>query len=201
MLFYQGDIVTDLSQADSDYAVLIYNQDEARLYRKIRDEYKPVRTQYVMYDPNRNLVAVEVRDGRVFSMDQLQPKQVDDHIELPMNDSFNYMFDYVAPYQAKNPPVINNGAIARITNNLSSPVILSYEQNRIQFPDGLLTPIPGKRLLPGTKITFQLSTGNQISQVIGRLGLNRNIVYVSSVTVPATTYSIKPRQEIMVYSV
>ncbi len=103
-------------------------------------------------------------------------------------------------------------AVGIIQNNSIAPLVIpagfgQTNQNSkfvLKFPNGTFRTLPGKRILPGSRITFQLTVGENsgTSQIIGRTGMNMNTIYVSSSTIPVGLgcyFTIPPNEKIFVY--
>ena len=76
----------------------------------------------------------------------------------------------------------------------------------LNFPQGVFQALPDKRIIPGSKITFQLYTGDtqNLSQITGRTGLTTNVVYVSTSSIPMGMggyFTLPPNQQVYVYRV
>lgn len=100
MLIINGDVVNRLSEASSEYAVLVIGKTDVKLYKFIDGRYiRATEKAYVIKDKNRDLVAIKTKKYvkviplSAFTNDDYQSIQDNQQVELS-NDADHPMYAY-----------------------------------------------------------------------------------------------------------
>jgi hypothetical protein len=189
-----------------------YPWDNQAIYQSATKNWQPKPVQQV--EPVQ-LVVEDIDDQLMFNPNEVvysgapqqsqpQPQQAQ-HVQPPKEEWFGSPIQPVSRRGVvQEQPVIPANAVGIIRNNSNSdlviPTTVNGNQIALRLPNNPILTLPRKRILPGSRVSFQLYSNGGLAQITGRIGMNGAVVYVSNSTIPNDTYVLPANQQVYVYS-